>query len=302
MALGKTPLALRAARLVRCFGVRSGARACGLLLRKEFSPNSAVGPRQLRIPGVPNPIWLRAATSDFDVMEQIFLRREYDFSEWTAHHAAIEKAYADCLDDGRVPIIVDCGANIGCASIWFSLRYPDAVVCAVEPEPGNFAMLSRNVIDYRNIVPIQAAISDRAGKISLRNPADEPWACQTEEDAHGSIPAVTISDLLAQRPNGAILVVKVDIEGYETALFRSNTAWADETPLVVFEMHDWLFHWRGTGDAMFRCLTRRRRDYLVRGENIFAFSHPRSIHAVMTPDDDAASDDARAPVARGGAR
>jgi hypothetical protein len=70
------------------------------------------------------------------------------------------------------------------------------------------------------------------------------------------------------------LIVKVDIEGYETSLFRSNTAWAAQTPLVVFEMHDWLFHWRGTGDAIFRRLTQRPRDYLVRGENIFSFAHP----------------------------
>jgi len=302
MAQGKTPVALRAARLVRGFGARSGARACWLLLQKVLSPQSAGDPCQLRIPGVPHPIWLRPATSDFDVVEQIFLRREYDFTEWAAHHEAIEKAYAECLDDGNVPIIVDCGANIGCASIWFSQRYPEAVIYAVEPEPRNFALLSRNVIDYRNIIPIQAAISDRVGRISLHNPTDEPWACQTEEDARGAIAAVTIADLLAQRPNGTPLIVKVDIEGHETALFRSNTAWALATPLVVFEMHDWLFHWRGTGDAMFRCLTRGRRDYLVRGENIFAFSHPRSVHGVITPTDDAATDDQREPVARGRAR
>ena len=302
MAQKKPPLALRAVRLVRGLGIRSGTRACYLLLRKELARKSTGAPHQLRVPGVPHPIWLREATSDFDVMEQIFLRREYDFSEWTAHHAAIEKAYADCLAERNVPIIVDCGANIGCASIWFALRYPEAVIYAVEPEPRNFAMLSRNVVDYRNIVPIQAAISDRVARVSLRNPTDEPWACQTEEDAQGAIAAVTISDLVAQRPNGTPLIVKVDIEGHETALFRSNTAWAQSTPLVVFEMHDWLFHWRGTGDAMFRCLTRRRRDYLVRGENIFAFAHPPSVRAVMAPDDETTADHQLAPAARGYAR
>jgi FkbM family methyltransferase len=302
MARKKPPLALRAARLMRGLGARSGSRACYLLLRKELAPQTGGASRHLRIPGAPHPIWLRAATSDFDVMEQIFVRREYDFTEWPAHHAAIDTAYADCLSEGKVPIIVDCGANIGCASIWFALQYPEAVIYAVEPEPRNFAMLSRNVVDYRNIVPIQAAISDRTARVSLHNPTDEPWACQTEEDANGSIAAVTISNLLAQRPNGAPLIVKIDIEGHETALFRSNTAWAQSAPLVVFEMHDWLFHWRGTGDAMFRCLTRRRRDYLVRGENIFAFAHPRSVRAVMAPDDHTAADARMVPVARGHAR
>lgn len=299
MSPKKPLLASRAVSLLRGLGVRSGTRACYLLLRKERTRPSDRAPRELRVPGVPHPVWLREATDDLDMMERIFVRREYDFSEWTAHHAVIEMAYADCLARRNVPIIVDCGANIGCASIWFTLRYPEAVIYAVEPEPRKFAMLSRNVVDYRNIVPIQAAISDRATRISLRNPIDEPWARQTGEDAQGATAAVTISDLVAQRPNSVPLIVKVDIEGHETDLFRSNTAWAESTPLVVFEMHDWLFHWRGTGDAMLRCLTRRRRDYLVRGENIFAFAHPQSVRAVMPPDERAAAGDPSAPAARG---
>jgi FkbM family methyltransferase len=174
----------------------------------------------------------------------------------------------------RVPVIIDCGANISLGQHLFASRYPRAVVYAVEPEPGNFAMLRRNVAACANVTPIQAGISDRMTRVALRNPADEPWACQTEEDAQGGVETVTIPDLLAETPNAAPLIVKVDIEGYETSLFRSNTAWAMETPLVVFEMHDRLFAWRGTGDAMRRFPTRQPRDYRVRGENICAFAHP----------------------------
>jgi FkbM family methyltransferase len=296
----KPPLPLRAVRLVRGLGARSGVRACYLLLRKELAPHSNGGPKRLRIPAVPHPIWLREATSDFDVMEQIFVRGEYDFGEWPSHHAAIDKVYAELLGNGKVPVIVDCGANIGYASIWFATRYPRAMIYAVEPEPNNFALLARNVAPYPNVTPIQAGISDRVTQISLYNPANEPWACQTQEDAHGPIATVTIPDLLARRPDGAPLIVKVDIEGHETVLFRSNTGWVESTPLVVFEMHDWLFHWRGTGDAMFRCLTQSRRDYLVRGENIFAFAHPPPARAVMAAD--ARTAGARERVAGGSGR
>jgi FkbM family methyltransferase len=244
-------------------------------MRKELMRGGDGPPRSMRIPDVPQPIWLREGTSDFEIMEQIFLRREYDVAEWPAHHAMIERAYAEILDAGKVPVIVDCGANIGFASIWFAQRFPHATVRAVEPEPGNFAMLRRNVAAYPNVTPIQAGISDRVTRVSLRNPQDEPWACQTEENENGSVETITVPNVLAASPNSVPLIVKVDIEGYETSLFRSNTAWADETPLVVFEMHDWLFAWRGTGDATLRCLTQRPRDYLVRGENIFAFAHPQ---------------------------
>jgi FkbM family methyltransferase len=220
------------------------------------------------------PIWLRRGTSDFDVFEQIFIHREYDFTRWQAHHKMIQHAYAEALSANNVPVIVDCGANVGFASIWFALRYPQAIVYAIEPDAGNFAMLRRNVSAYPTVTPIHAAISDRIGKVSLHNSDDEPWAWQAVDDEHGSVETVTIPDLLARTPNCAPLIVKVDIEGSETNLFRSNTEWAKRTPLVVFEMHDWLFAWRGTGDAMLRCLTQWRRDYLMGGENIFSFAHP----------------------------
>jgi FkbM family methyltransferase len=296
----RTPFLLRAVRLLRGLGPRSGLRACHLLVRKELARDADGPPRRMRVPDVPHPIWLREGTSDFEIMEQIFLRREYDIAEWPAHHAMIEQAYAKVLRAGDVPVIVDCGANIGFASIWFALRYPRAIVYAVEPEPRNFAMLRRNVSGYANVVPVEAAISDRVARVSLRNPADEPWACQTEEDQQGDVATVTVADLLGRVPDSAPLIVKVDIEGYETSLFRSNTAWAAGTPLVVFEMHDWLFAWRGTGDAMLRCLTQRSRDYLVRGENIFSFAHPE--RRVTERVDLAPIDAATAPAAEARAK
>jgi FkbM family methyltransferase len=259
---------------MRRLGARSGARACYLLASAAI--NRGV-PEQLFIREAAHPVWLRKGTADLDVMEQIFVHREYDFAGWSSHHEMVQHAYVETINAGRMPVIVDCGANIGLASIWFALRYSRAIIYSVEPEPDNFAMLCRNVAPYPNIRPIQAAISDRTTRVSLRNPAHSSWACQTEDDEQGQIETVTIPALLARSENAAALIVKIDIEGYEANLFRSNTAWVKRIPLVVFEMHDWLFAWRGTGDAILSCLTRSPRDYLMRGENIFAFSHPNAL-------------------------
>jgi FkbM family methyltransferase len=276
----REPFVRRSSRLLLRLGARSGLRACYLLARKQLLARSAdPQPRQMRIPKVPHAIWIRERTSDFETMEQVFVDREYDFAAWPSHHAMIDRTYIELLNAGKLPVIVDCGANVGYASIWFAVRYPRAIVYAVEPEPQNSAMLHRNVSAYPNVLPIQAGISDRPARISLRNPVGEPWACQTVEDEQGAVSTVTIPDLLEQRPNCVPLIVKIDIEGYETSLFRSNTEWASRTPLVVFEMHDWLFHWGGTGHAILRCLTQRPRDYLVRGENVFSFAHSEPLVA-----------------------
>jgi hypothetical protein len=54
--------------------------------------------------------------------------------------------------------IVDCGANIGMTSLYFSQRYPNSRIFAIEPEPTNFKLLKQNTAAVDRIVPLEAAI------------------------------------------------------------------------------------------------------------------------------------------------
>jgi len=71
-----------------------------------------------------------------------------DVAESAAHDAALRRYYERIVADGRQPLIIDCGANIGCASVWFATQYPKARILAVEPDPDNFRMLVRNSKPY----------------------------------------------------------------------------------------------------------------------------------------------------------
>ena len=75
------------------------------------------------------PLYCRPRTTDVQVFSQIFVGREYR-----------------CLDDIRhAEFIVDCGANVGYSSAYFMSAYEDAHVIAIEPDPGNFDALVRNL-------------------------------------------------------------------------------------------------------------------------------------------------------------
>jgi hypothetical protein len=130
-----------------------------------------------------------------------------------------------------------------------------------------------NAAHYPNIVPIHGGISDRETPMVLLNTGDAPWAWETTEAESGQIRAFTIPGLLADVADAEPMIVKIDIEGSEVGLFRSNVDWADETPVIVFESHDSLFNWRGTFHAVVSILTRQRRDYIRSGENMFSFLH-----------------------------
>ena len=54
-----------------------------------------------------NPLFLRVPSSDVDTYEQVFVREDYKF------------------DIEKIPkVIIDAGANVGLASIYFANKYP----------------------------------------------------------------------------------------------------------------------------------------------------------------------------------
>jgi FkbM family methyltransferase len=226
--------------------------------------------RQMFIPCLQRRIWLRPGVSDWIVLERIFMDREYD-STSTLHEEGMLSLQESIVASGKTPLIVDCGANIGLASLWFADRFKQSTVIAVEPEPNNYSLLELNSKDHPRILPFNAAISDRPSMLGLINQGDTPWAWETQESEVGQVQALTIPHLLNTNPQYVLFIVKVDIEGFETNLFRSRTGWVDQLPLMVFEMHDWRTPWSGSGHSFFSTLTRGKRDYIVRGENIFSY-------------------------------
>src|SRR5262245_33873931 len=68
-------------------------------------------------PDIKFPFYLRVPSSDVPTFEQIFIRQDYDF------------------DVKRPPkTIVDAGTNIGLASLYFSNKFPNTNIIAIEPE------------------------------------------------------------------------------------------------------------------------------------------------------------------------
>jgi FkbM family methyltransferase len=267
-------------QVIKASGVRGGILGLAARAASKARPSSRWTPRRLRLREVSHPILLRPATSDWNVLWDIFLRREYDCPS-EEHDQAIRRFYDTCVAESKTPLIIDCGANIGLASIWYAQKFPRAKIIAVEPEPENYRILTMNAANYPNIVPIQGGISDRETRLSLVNQGDAPWAWETIEADSGQVRSFTIPSLLKTVPDGVLMIVKIDIEGSEVDLFRSNVEWVAHTPVIVFEAHDGLFSWRGTFHAIVSILTKQPRDYLQKGENTFSLLH--SMRSIQKP-------------------
>lgn len=157
-------------------------------------------------------------------------------------HVLLGKEYAFDLPFSP-KIIVDAGANIGMASIYFARRYPEAKIFAIEPEASNFAVLVNNVRPYLAIIPIQAALWNRDGEICVTEPdpasgSRGEWAFVTSEEGTGAkVRAITMRTLMKEMHIPAIDLAKIDIEGAEMEVFE-DTGWLAGLGCLIIELHD----------------------------------------------------------------
>jgi FkbM family methyltransferase len=228
--------------------------------------------------GLTTDVLLREGTSDWFTFKQIFLEEDYDFRP-LSRHAELEALYARLARDGT-PLIVDLGANIGLSALYFSLLWPEAKIVAVEPDPGNFALLSRNVHARPRLEAIHAGISSCSSKLRLGNRSAGENAIITrpvaDYDGTNVVEGITVSEILESHAgDGEVrpFMIKIDIEGAEAELFSADVDWVDRFPLIVIELHDWLYPGKGTSANFLKTISQLDRDFVHIGENVFSIGN-----------------------------
>src|SRR3954469_13957911 len=79
---------------------------------------------KIKIPGV-GKVTIRQGDSDYETVRQVFVLKHYEVGNTTVQDT-IQQRYDDIIRAGQTPLIVDAGANIGLAALWFTRMYPKA--------------------------------------------------------------------------------------------------------------------------------------------------------------------------------
>jgi FkbM family methyltransferase len=210
---------------------------------------------------------LRPRDSDVEVLRHVFADKAYNLA-LVPQNARIMTRHDDIVSRGRKPIIIDAGANIGASPIWFAEKYPQAKIIAVEPDPSS-AKIARRNCTLSNIQVVEAAIGSSSGKVRLAKSHPSSIAVKVVRDEGADVPVVTIPDLMAEYGEaGELLMVKIDIEGFEKDLFSKNTSWIDDVQAIIVEPHDWLFPGQFSSLPMQKALLDHNFEMLVLGENL----------------------------------
>jgi FkbM family methyltransferase len=176
------------------------------------------GHASISIPGIKYPITVGRNRGDRGAFDQVMIQRNYD-------DPAIR-----ILPDPKT--IVDAGAHIGLASVFFANLFPSAKIIAIEPNPRNFRLLQENAAPYPNIHTIHAAAWPRHANLEI-DELGTSWASTVHESPNGAIPGIPLSSLAAK-----VDILKIDVEGSEKEIFEQNAI--PSCKVLLIECHDYL--------------------------------------------------------------
>lgn len=143
------------------------------------------------------------------------------------------------------PKIIDAGAHIGLATLYFKKQYPMAQITAIEPHPVNFKLLEQNVWEnaLEDVSCLQVALAEEAGLLTMHADTTNTWlsTVSVNESAWNGqqqtrpvqVPAITLSSLLTQ----PIDLLKLDIEGAESRVLKEAGKALKNIQLLLIEFH-----------------------------------------------------------------
>lgn len=211
-----------------------------------------------KVPGTNLSVNLRVPGSDTAVFSQVFIGKEY--------------ASNDLPRDART--IVDLGANIGLASIYFALRYPSASIVAYEPDSSNFQVMTENVSPLRDQIHcVNAAAWSANDTVALEFEDSQgvdlkPWGIRTSESATGPrVPCFRLETIFDNAGFSSVDLLKIDIEGAEAEVFTDRSLlWLPRVRFICLETHDRFKP--GSEEAVRAALRGRFEELPKSGENL----------------------------------
>jgi len=145
------------------------------------------------------------------LFREIFVRNEYFFE------ATVDR-----------PLIFDCGANIGLATLFFKRLYPRCEIHAFEPDPETFQALKDNV-DRNGLTDVHlhnVALAEKPGQLAFFVPSGPAGSPLMSTVSRRSLEAstrrivVNASTLSTYMSDREVDFLKMDVEGAEECVLR----------------------------------------------------------------------------------
>jgi FkbM family methyltransferase len=243
----------------------------GGAIMSAYSPEQLVK-YELSFKGSPlSMVGRKSVKSDHDILSVIFNGEMFSTTRMPQNTSVVN--YHDSLiKNGLQPTLIDAGANIGAASMYFNKIYAGLKTIAIEPDSGNAFMARTNLAGiHANL--LEGALASESGTLYINDVDFEPISYRVGTVGNKPVRAFSIPEILTDLQKTEIpFILKIDIEGGEDSLFSGETDWINKFPVIIIELHDWMIPYGCVSMNFFRALTKYNFDIVNFGENTFCFN------------------------------
>ena len=216
-----------------------------------------------------HPFIAREDSTDFAVADGIFNYQMYklDF---------VDKVSSPPVMYGFKPkFIIDGGANVGYASVYFSNIYPEVEkIVAIEPETDNFEILTMNLKFYPQVECLKAGLWKSNTDLFIHDSdfhSENSFITseQSSVNSRESIQGITIGKIFRESGFKFIDILKLDVEGAEKEIFSEESDYREWLPFVkvlIIELHDRMK--RGCSHNFFKAITQFESFFMLNNENV----------------------------------
>lgn len=181
--------------------------------------------RTISLPVLKRKVHIRRKTKDTETFEEIFNHNIYNL---------------------KLPIdpvnIIDAGANVGFASLFFKLKYPKSRIALVEIESENVKMIEKNLKGLNDIKIYHKGLFNKIAFFKVEDPFHASNSFVIKEVSGNEaydIESTTVDEIMAENNFQTVDILKIDIEGAEKDLFEKDyESWLPKVKIVMVETHD----------------------------------------------------------------
>ena len=165
---------------------------------------------------------------------------------------------------------------IGSSSRYFSKLFKNSKIVSIEPDYESFVFSKKN-IELNKSEIINSAISNENEKVGFHSDKQDNRASRINEKSDFKIQCIKVENIIEKfdERNFFPFLIKIDIEGYENKLFKSNYEWINEFKVIIIEIHDWMMPNKSNSYTFLKALNDitqkfNKRDFLISGENLIS--------------------------------
>ncbi|MGD9077994.1 MAG: FkbM family methyltransferase [Desulfobacterales bacterium] len=148
------------------------------------------------------------------------------------------------------PVILDCGAHVGLASIYFATKYPNSSIHAFEADPVIAKMLNENVntLGLRTVnVHPQAVWVNEKGVCFNKSGDDSGFISDEEPESLERVSSIRLKQFIE---NQHVDLMKLDIEGAEYEVIKDCDEALANVKNIIIEVHKFRDNNGSLGDIL----------------------------------------------------